>query len=207
MPEVFINKKVETSANRSDTSAGHKVGLFHTFCEYPSGVTFEHQETDEEIILFVRRHIITNVPWIITTFLLLLLPPIFIPFFSLITVFPLEIPPALISITTLAYYLVVFGYALINFLHWFYNIGIVTAKNVIDIDYSDIVNVHVSATKSSQIEDVSYAQGGFFRSFFNYGDVLIQTAGTNANFEYQRIPNPGKAVDIIHDLIGNTHHA
>lgn len=206
MPEVFVTKKTETNANSPAATRGHKLGLFHTFCEYPSGVSFEHQEPDEEIILFVRRHLITNIPWIIIALLLLLLPPILIPFLALVTFFPLELSAALVTILVLFYYLIVFGYALISFLHWFYNIGIITPKNVIDIDYSDIINVHVSATKASQVEDVSYKQGGFFKSFFNYGDVYIQTAGTDANFEYLRIPNPGKAVDVIHDLIGRTHH-
>lgn len=206
MPEVFVTKKTETNATQQTAAHGHKLGLLHSFCEYPSGVSFEHQEPDEEIILFVRRHLITNVPWVIITFLLLLLPLVVLPFLSLFSVFPIELSGAVLTIVLLFYYIMVFGYALINFLHWFYNIGIVTAKNVIDIDYSDIVNVHVSATKASQVEDVSYKQGGFFKSFFNYGDVYIQTAGTDANFEYLRIPNPGKAVDIIHDLIGRKHN-
>lgn len=206
MPDI-VNLKNPNTPTNATSHAGKNLGLFHTFCEYPQGIRFEHQEKDEEIILFVRRHLITNVPWILTSFLLLLLPPALLPFLSEFALLPFELPPALVTVLVLFYYTILFGYVLINFLHWFYNIGIITPKNVIDIDYADIVNVHISATKSSQIEDVSYTQGGFFKSSFNYGDVHIQTAGTDANFEYLRVPNPGKVVDIIHDLIGGNHHA
>jgi hypothetical protein len=72
----------------------------------------------------------------------------------------------------------------------------------LDIDYSELVNVDIAATRVTQIEDVKYEQGGFFKTFFNYGDVYIQTASTNPDFEFLRIPNPPRAVDMIRRLIG-----
>ncbi|MBI2443301.1 MAG: hypothetical protein HYV40_05340 [Candidatus Levybacteria bacterium] len=180
----------------------HDVGIFHSFCEYPTGITFQNQAPDEVIVLFVRRHFATNIPWMFITFLLLIAPPIIIPFFQLVGVLPFSIPGEVSLVLLLFYYLIIFAYAFTNFLHWFYNIGIVTERNILDIDYSELVNVHISATKVTQIEDVSYKQGGFFKTFFDYGDVHIQTAAAVPDFEFLRIPHPARAVDLIRQLIG-----
>lgn len=195
MPDLLITKK-------EDAKPSHPVGLFHSFCEYPTGVRFKNQQDDEEINLFLRRHFITNVPWIVIALLLLIAPPIVIPFIVLVT--PIALPLTTQAQTTLLvfYYIIIFGYILVNFLHWFYNIGIVTDRTVVDLDYSEIVNVNVATTKVSQIEDVVYQQNGFLQPLFNYGDVFVQTAGEKKEFEFLRIPNPERAVTIIRNLIG-----
>jgi hypothetical protein len=202
MPDVFVSKKTSQLKNSLLSTKGNPMGFLNAFIEYPLGVRFANQEADEQIVLFLRRHFITNVPWITITLLLLIAPFILIPIATFVIELPFTLPANLTVLLLLFYYLIVFGYAFINFLHWFYNIGIVTQKNIIDIDYSEIVNVHVAATKVTQLEDVSYKQSGFFKTLFNYGDVFLQTAGNLPNFEFLRVPNPGKAVDIIHDLIG-----
>jgi len=180
----------------------HEIGTLEAFCEYPKGVTFQHQENDEEIILFLRQHFITNVPWIIITILLAITPFILIPFLRFSSLFPFTIPDKFLFVSLLFYYLIIIGYAFVNFLHWFYNIGIVTNKRVVDLDYTAIVHVHVAATKVLQIQDVNYVQTGFLRTLFNFGDVFIQTAGQNLNFEFLRVPRPSKATFIIQKLIG-----
>lgn len=207
MPEIFT-PNLETNP---PTTLDHHVrtrrpvGMFTTFAECPSGVRFEHQGEDEEILLFIRQHFITNFSWIVISLILILLPVVLVPI--LITGIDLQfsIPENYSFVILSFYYVILFGYILINFLHWFYNIGIVTRRNVIDIDYSEIVNVHVAATKSSQIEDVSYKQNGFFKTLFNFGDVMVQTAANNPNFEFLKVPTPGKVVDIIHELIGTKY--
>ena len=58
----------------------------------------------------------------------------------------------------------------------------------------------ISEAKNKSIEDVSYTQIGFVRSLFNYGDVMVQTAGAENNIEYDRVPRPSVVADIIGDL-------
>ena len=201
MPDILDNTKPNTTVNTL-SHPPHNVGIFHAYCEYPSGLTFQNQEPGETIILFVRRHFITNVPWLVITFLLSIAPFILLPFFQTLTILPFTIPDRLSLLLFFFFFLIVFAYGFANFLNWFYNIGIVTDRNILDIDYSELVNVHISATRVTQIEDVSYQQGGFFKTFFDYGDVYIQTAATNPDFEFLRIPHPARAVDLIRQLIG-----
>jgi hypothetical protein len=179
----------------------NKAGLLTNLCEYPSNVTFENQDDDETIILLVRRDLITNVPWIFGAILLVFIPPViraasglFSPFFNL------EVQTLFLA--TIFYYLMVFGFVLIEFIIWFFNVGLVTNKRIIDLDVHGVLSKHFSETKLDLIEDVSYSQVGAIRSVFNYGDVHMQTAGTLANFEFDRAPEPAKITKIVAEMIG-----
>ena len=167
----------------------------------PDNVTFENQEEDEEIILLIRRDLITNVPWIVTALILIFIPPLIFLFSDLFTPF-FQISAETQLVAILFYYLIIFGFILVEFAIWYFNVGLVTNKRLIDLDVSGILFKHVSETKLNLIEDVSYSQVGAIRSVFNYGDVLVQTAATQANFEFDRAPEPARIVRIIADMIG-----
>lgn len=167
----------------------------------PDNVVFENQEEDEEIILLIRRALITNVPWIATALILIFIPPLIFLFNDLFSpFFQISAPTQLAAI--LFYYLIVFGFILVEFTIWYFNVGLVTNKRIIDLDVSGILFKHASETKLNLIEDVSYSQIGAVRSIFNYGDVLVQTAATYANFEFDRAPEPARIVRITADMIG-----
>ena len=179
----------------------NNVRFYSSLSLNPAGIEFENQDEDEVIVLLVRRAIITNVPWIITALILILIPLIISAFSNLFTPFiNLSLPTQLISI--LFYYLVVVGFILVEFTLWYFNIGLVTNKRIIDFDVSGILYKHFSETRLNLIEDVSYSQVGTIRSVFDYGDVIMQTAGTNVNFEFDRAPSPARIVRIIADMIG-----
>jgi hypothetical protein len=42
--------------------------------------------------------------------------------------------------------------------------------------------------------------GGAIRTIFNYGDVLVQTAGEVPNFDFLAVPNPDKVVKVLQEL-------
>ena len=167
----------------------------------PEGLIFENQEQDEEIVLLVRRDLITNIPWIATTLILIFILPLIVLFSDFFSPF-FQISPATQLVAILFYYLIVFGFILVEFTLWYFNVGLVTNKRIIDLDVSGILYKHTAETRLELIEDVSYSQVGSIRSVFNYGDVLIQTAAKFANFEFDRAPEPAKIVRIIASMIG-----
>jgi hypothetical protein len=77
----------------------------------------------------------------------------------------------------------------------------VTSERIIEINYSDVVVHNMAETKLSHIEDVRYAQSGFIPSFLDSGNIYIQTAGTEENFEVRGVPKPREITNIIEDLI------
>jgi hypothetical protein len=112
------------------------------------------------------------------------------------------LPLSLLQSIIILYYLFVLTNAFVNFLDWYYNITIITSKRVMDIALKDLVNKKVAATKIALIQDVDFKQIGTIPSLFNYGDVIMQTAGKEINFVAESVPNPQFVVQVVEDLIG-----
>ncbi len=176
--------------------------VFSSFCELPESVSFQTQEDDEIILLFLRKSLITNIPWIIIA-LLFAIVPIGLFVFGAYFTSPFSLLPSnFLLVIFLFYYLFVATYIFINFITWYFNISIVTQDRVVDIDFSDLVYKNISETKLGLVQDVSYTQSGVVRTLFDFGDVLIQTAGTVDNFDLTAIPNPERTVQVVEGLIG-----
>lgn len=201
MPDIFVapNDKIKTS---DSNTAGH-AHMFASFCPNPIGVSFIDQEKDEEILLFLRRHFITNVPWILISIIFILLPLIIVAINSRFAIFILpNFTPSLFILALILYYLIVLTFIFVNFITWYYNISLVTNKRIIDIDFSGLLYKNVAATTLALVQDVSYTQVGVIPAFFDYGDVNVQTAGTFENFDFTSVPHPQRVVQIIANLIG-----
>lgn len=201
-PEEIKTSEPETVSTLKSAHNHERKSMrfFHSLGQYPSNVTFLNQEADEEVILVIRRDFITNLPWIISMAALGILPiflfilfPIFLPAIS--------VSPTLIFLSLSFYYLVVFGFTVLNFAIWYFNVAIVTNKRIIDLDVPNILVRHLSEARLSAIVDVSYSQVGGVRSFFDYGDVHAQTEALTQNIEFDRAPNPNLIRKIIGELI------
>jgi hypothetical protein len=185
------------------------VSLFTSYAEKPQGVLFETQQEEEQILLFLRQHFIVNVPWILATLLLLVAPFTILPFFFTLVPLPFVVPAKLILVAIIWWYLATFGYALANFLHWYYNIYIVTTERVIDIDFIQLLYKKFSEARIDRIEDVTYMSSGFFSTIFNYGFVKIQTAGEIPEIQFEMVPKPADIVRVLEGLlehVGPPHH-
>lgn len=207
MADIFVAPKKNKQEEKCSTigkACIHDMGSLSTFVHKPRGVSFQTQKEKETIILFLRAHLITNLTWIILPFILCFLPPIVFLFTSIsgIDFLNTDIAKKFALVFTLLYYSLVLSYFFISFLHWFYNVFIVTSERVIDIDYSDIVVHNIAIVAISHVQDVNYSQSGFIPTFFNFGDLFVQTAGEEKNFEAHSVPKPREATHIIGDLTG-----
>lgn len=176
--------------------------FYSSYCENPEGVRFENQEDDEDILLLIRRDFITNVPWIAGTFVLISLPIFTMSFFlSALPFIRLQTSTQIFFI--LFYYLVVFGFILLNFTLWYFHVGLVTNKRIVDVDLYGILVRDVTETKLDLVEDVSYTQIGSIQSLFDFGSVDVETAGPTKNkVIFDKVPRPARIAQIIGDLIG-----
>ena len=211
MPDLFITKEGDLEPETKEEKAilaSQKRGphMLSSYCENPDRIKFVESEPDEQILLFLRKDLITNIPWILTSMLLLLIP---IPLFSFIKTFSVDLsfmPAYSLFLLSVFYYLLVFAYAIVSYFTWFFNISMITQKRVIDIDFAGLVYKNVAATKIEFVEDVSYVQIGVLRNVFDYGDVLIQTAGAMDNFKLHAVPKPERVIQIVEELIGRENH-
>lgn len=198
--EVSAASPVESEITFNHKHKHNKPKFYSSLVHYPDGVTFQSQEADEEVVLLVRRDLITNVPWIISVFLLSLVPPfLFItgPIF-----FPsLAISEPLLALIIAFYYLALFSFTLLNFAIWYFNVGIVTDKRAIDIDVPNILVKMISEARLASVVDVSFNQVGGIRSIFDYGDIYMQTEGIHQNIEFDRAPNPNMIRKVLGELM------
>lgn len=215
MPDVFtepansdVPKQPESPKHHAISIMAekpHKPGFFTSYAPKPLGVSFDTREPDEEVLLLVRKHWVTNVPWVLTTIGLLLFSFLFFPFlrsnfFSDI----LFIPDSYLLVFSLFYYVVLAGFVIQQFATWFYQIGVITKERIVDVDFHTLMSRNVAYTDIVDIVDVEIIQKGFLHNSFGYGTVHLQTEGLKANFEFINIPNPHVVADLISDLM--RHH-
>ena len=170
------------------------------FAVNPQGLRFETQEEAEVVILFLRQHIIVNVPWILITILLLVAPTVIFPKLFSVLSLNFSLPTGFFLIGTMFWYLATFGFALASFIGWFFNIYIVTNERVVDIDFFYLLYKKFSEAELTKIQDINYTSGGIIATVFNYGNVTIETAGEAPNLVFESIPFPEKVVETIRGL-------
>ncbi len=171
------------------------------FAVSPEGIKFETQEKDEEVILFLRQHPIVLIPSVFLVLLLIAAPILIIPLFFGTLILPFEVPARYFGIGVAFWYVMTFGVALTSFLRWFFNIYIVTQRRIIDIDFLHLLYKEFSEARIDKVQDLSFKSGGIFAAFFDYGDVVVQTAGDTPNIDFTTVPKPAKVVETISELI------
>jgi hypothetical protein len=170
---------------------------FQAYAAKPLSVhSFDSQTQDEQVLLLLRKHPITQLGKI-TTLVLLVLLPFFFPSVD----FYLNLPGNFKLATIIFWYLLCMGYLLETFLTWFYNIYIVTNERIIDVDFLSLIYKNVSAAKIDNIEDISATTGGALQSLFDFGEVRIQTAAERTEFEFEDVPHPTKVTQFINEMI------
>jgi hypothetical protein len=174
---------------------GHTHNTFASYYYYPDQVDFDTKDPEEVVILLVRRHPITNVPWLLMTFVLIVAPA----FLSILPMFE-QVPTNFAFVFTLMWYTITTAFVLEKFLAWFFNVNIVTDERIIDVDFLNLVYREVTDADIEKIEDVTVEMGGTIRTLFNYGDVLIQTASQEQKTRFEAIPHPDRVAKILREL-------
>lgn len=168
--------------------------FLHALCVKP-GLKFENQKTDEEVLLSLRAHPITLVSTIVNALVLFILiflsSFVFGPFLSIVQLVYLMA----------FFYFVTFIYIWFQIINWYFNIGIVTNKQIIDVDFSALTYRNVSRTELTHVEDITVKVSGFASSIFDYGNIFVQTAGAEINTEFIQVPHPARAAHIIQDIL------
>lgn len=174
---------------------GHTHNPLAAYCPYPDNVRFTTQDPEEKIVLLLRRHPITNVPWIVLA-LIMLFSPLVLSEFPLISFLPMRFQ----VIALLFWYLLATAFILEQFLNWFFNVFIITDERVIDVDFINLIYRELSDADIDKIQDVTVKVGGVTRALFNYGDILIQTAGEVPEIEFEAVPRPDAVATILREL-------
>ena len=173
--------------------------MFSSYNEHPKHYRFEGQDPEEKILLLLRAHPITNLSWIVPAILVFLLPFTAPKALQLLNLDLPALPDNFGILFLVINYLLVLAIVFEGFLHWYFNVYIVTDKNIIDVDFHSLLFKNIDVAPLRNIEDASSSMGGILNSVFNYGDVFIQTAGTARNIDFASVPKPHQVADFILD--------
>ncbi|MBP9690582.1 hypothetical protein KBD81_00725 [Candidatus Woesebacteria bacterium] len=169
----------------------------HSFIVSPT-VRFMTQHENEQVILVVRQHPLTQLGWIANAFLFSIfafLANFFIPQF---------LDENHIIVFNLFAIFFIFSYIWVNILLWYFTVGLISTERVVDLDFFNILYKEFTATTILQVSDITTSIGGFFGSLFNFGDVLVKTEGFQQNIEFLDIPHPSEVVQILNQLMPKT---
>lgn len=176
------------------------------FADYeyqPADARFTGQDANEKVLLLLRRHWITNLGWLLTAILLILMPFI-VPILTIALGFDVTrfgLPASYVFMLTVFWYLITATFIFESYLNWYSNVYIVSNKKIIDVDFYGILHVSVTQAPVSNVEDVTYSTRGIYQTVLDFGQVLIQTAGEKENLEFDQVPKPAHVQDVVSDLV------
>jgi uncharacterized membrane protein YdbT with pleckstrin-like domain len=206
MPEVFKTTKpgelskeeLEKEIEKEVVSRGLKKGEKNpltAFAFKPKKVNFIAADSQEKIILLLRRHPITNLPWILTASLMATVPLI-LSYFDFLNF----VPPNFQLVILMLWFLITIAFVMEKFLSWYFNVYIITDERVFDVDFINLVYREITDANIDQIQDVTVRVGSVIRTVFNYGDVLIQTAAEIPQIEFDAVPKPDLVAQVLREL-------
>jgi len=159
--------------------------------------SFRGQLPNENVILVKRRHWIFLALTMVMLFLFCFLP---LAIYALLFKFAWFLNFIdLFWFLTALYFLFLWFLLFYNLTMYLLNIFILTNKRVIKKDQLGFFNYQESILELNKIQDVSAWQKGVFSNLLNYGDLEIQTAGSQNKFTFLRLSNPKKVKDLIYN--------
>lgn len=170
--------------------------------------TYLELEENEILILTAMRHWINIFPIIVATIIVLLFMVTGIGWLTANT----DSIPEPLSAPILSLFLLIMGglsilIAVISYLIFIQNRLILTNHHLIQITQNGLFNRTVSKLTLDEIQDVRGTKKGVFPTILNYGEILIETAGSEPNFLFKPVSNPLNLAETINDAHKQFGHA
>jgi len=194
--EIKIKRKVE---DYSEVMKNEKItgNFFKSFIAKPENISLNIQDKDEKIVLVLRQHLITQLKDLFVLAAFVFLIPALLKFSGFMD----ALPTKFVGAFDIFWIVLTLGLIFKSFLMWFFNVYIITDERVIDVDFASVIDRNVSSAKIENIEDVTANTTGPLAAIFDYGTILIQTAGEKTEFEFEHIPQPAKITKLLNELI------
>lgn len=175
--------------------------FFPALFDRPTNIRFSDQESDEHIELLLRRHFVTNIHWLVLSFLGLLAPLFIVDINHNLQVFLVSSVPFEIRLAYfIIWYLFILGYIIESFLYWYFNIYIVTNKRLVDFDFSSVLNKSIKESRLDDVQAITTQLQGIIRPLLNFGNVVMETAAKDETIEFVDVPQPELVAQRIEEL-------
>ena len=172
----------------------------------PSNVMYPGQPSDEITQRVVYKHIISILPFLFSIFVMGIVGIIAAYYLNSNTAQVTKyVPESLISLGGFLYIIVlVFLFVGVLWI-WRRNKIVITNQHIVDIDQVGIFNRKVSTLRLGEIQDLSADVHGPTQTIFQYGTIMIQTAGERENFTFDYVPHPYELEHYILETRQNFH--
>lgn len=78
-----------------------------------------------------------------------------------------------------------------------HNVVLITSEKLTQMLYLSIFNRKISQLSIGDVQDVTVTQVGLFARMFNYGTLMVETAGEQSNYNFTYTPKPYETAKLI----------
>ncbi len=160
---------------------------------------FNEQEAGETVVLLLRPHRFTILYPVSFIFLLGLIPILIMVGFKetletmgLITLF---------WFLTSLYYMWLWLSLFYCLTIYSLNVVIVTDRRIIENEQFGFFKRKISELHTYRVQDISVKITGMVETLLNFGDIHVQTAGSEREFTFKQIANPEEVKDRIMQVV------
>lgn len=157
--------------------------------------SFENQLPDERVILLTRRHWFTLLMTFVAFGFLAVLP--FLIYRWTVTYLEQGGLGELFWFAVVIYFIFWWLGLFYRLMIYLLDVWLVTDHRVIDSRQIGFFNRVVSEARLNRVQDVATGVTGFFPTFLNFGNVEVQTAGTEQRISFKQVPNPNVIKEAI----------
>ncbi|MDD2646808.1 MAG: PH domain-containing protein [Patescibacteria group bacterium] len=162
-----------------------------------------HLDLDERIIIHVRQHwwffFKKILAFILEILVLVVIYIILVNFKTSLLEDPIITPILFLAAT--AYLLFAWVKLFSDWVVYYLSIWVVTNKQVISVEQKSIFNRLVARQPLHRIQDVMATSQGVIATILKFGNVRVQSAGTQDYFLFKNVPRPFEIEAKINDLI------
>lgn len=170
--------------------------------------SFPGQYEGEQVLIFVRRHWMAIIGWIFLALIMLAIPVIVISAMLAIN------GPGFFGGSHLVYTALIVCAALLvtnavfltAWIEHYLDVAIITPERLIHITQIGLFSRHVAELSLLRVQDVSARTNGYIQTLFQYGEVMVESAGDAPNFVITFAPKPhiiANTILTLHDRLTN----
>lgn len=154
-------------------------------------------QPNEQVLQFCRRHIVFFIWKVTLSTLAGLVPAVALLVLAGLT-FGLDGTGGKVVWAIAAVWLLVWGMK--TYFVWYrynHDVWVVTSQRIVDSAKNHWFHHKMASADLVDVQDISVRKNGVLPTAFNYGDLLLQTAGERPNFVLSGIPDPNAVLALV----------
>lgn len=162
-----------------------------------------NQQKNERVVLFLRRQWFAVLS-IVAAFAILILVPAALAFVFWERLLVLLADPVIgpaVSLLASMYVLCVWLFAFMEFTDYCLDTWIITNERIINVEQHGLFNRTASELHLAAVQDITSELKGVIPTFFDYGNVFVQTAAERERFVFKNIEHPERVKELILKLV------